>query len=247
MKKFLTKVLLVIINILIRLYKKINKQSFNARLWSNSELKKISFLFSGDIVNVSAGNDGDKEHDFYQNYFKNKTSYTITNYKKIHTNNNYKEIILDLENEIPIELQKRFNVVFNHTVLEHIYDTDKAIKNLCDLSEDIIITVVPFLQTYHHEEEFYFDWWRFSPLALINKFKKYNFKTIYINWNKDPIGNIYIFHIATYKPNKWSEIIKLNTKNINQFAPGFQRQKLLSNLNFNSERGIIKSFDNFLQ
>ena len=51
------------------------------RIWSNNELKKIAPLFEGDVVNVSGWQDKDKEGDEYKNYFKNKKSYTITNYK----------------------------------------------------------------------------------------------------------------------------------------------------------------------
>jgi len=246
MKNIFNKILLLLINISIRIYKKLNKERYNARVWSNIEFKKIAHLFTGDIINVSAGTDDDKEQNFYKNYFKNKNSYSVSNYKKSYTNTNHQEYILDLEQKIPTDLKQKFNVVFSHTVLEHIYDIDTAIENLCNLSNDIVITIVPFLQTYHHEEDVYYDFWRFSPLALIRKFNNHNFKTVYINWNKDPIGNIYIFHVASKQSKNWNELIKINEINLKQYAPGFQRQQIQSKLNMKDERVLIKTIKDFI-
>ena len=246
MKKNLNRILLVSINILIRIYKRFNRETYKARVWSNIELKKIAYLFKGDIINVSAGADIDKENNFYKNYFVNKTSYSISNYKKTETNTENNEYILDLEKEIPENLYEKFNVVFSHTVLEHVYETDIAIENLCNLSNDIVITVVPFIQTYHHEEEVYYDFWRFSPLALIKKFNKHGFKTVYINWNKDPLGNIYIFHVASKKTKKWQNLIEMNKANLKEYAPGFQRHQLQSNFKLKTNRILIKTIDKFI-
>ncbi len=246
MKRLITRILLIVINLAIRLYKKFNKRNYKPRLWSNTELKKIAHLFSGNIINVSAGADRDKENEFYRNYFQNKTSYSISNYKKIDKNENYNEIILDLEQKISPNLVNKFDVVFTHTVLEHVYDMDTAIENLCNLSKDIIITIVPFLQTYHHDEEIYNDFWRFSPLALIKKFNEQKFKTVFINWNKDPLGNIYLFHVATCKPEYWGSLEELNKVNLKQYAPGFQRHQLQSQLNMKTDRILIKTIEQFL-
>ena len=49
------------------------------REWSNDELKKFAHLFKGDIVNVSAWKDEDKEEGFYRQYFDRAKSYKITN------------------------------------------------------------------------------------------------------------------------------------------------------------------------
>lgn len=243
MKKILNSIIIFIVKIAIKIYKRINKESFNARIWSNNELKKTAPFFSGNIINVSAGKDKDKQGNFYQNYFVNKSTYSISNYNKTGLKD---EIILDLEKSIPDKLVNSFDVVFSHTVLEHIYDIDTAIKNLCILSNDVIITVVPFLQTYHHEEMFYFDYWRFSPLSLIKKFKKHNFKTIYINWNNDPFGNLYIFHIASCNPEKHTQISVINKNIFNKFAPGYNRQSILSSPKSNSDRMKIKILNSLL-
>ncbi len=244
MKKLINKFTLILARIAVRLHKSLNKNTFNARIWSNDELRKTARFFHGDIINVSAGKDKDKQNGFYKDYFVNKSSYTVTNYAETGISD---EIILDLENELPEKLYKKFDTVFSHTVLEHIYDINKAVENLCKLSKDCIITVVPFLQTYHHEEKIYYDFWRISPLALIKKFREHGFKTLYINWNNDPFGNLYIFHIASYKPENYAELSAMNEKNINQDAPGAGRNRLLTFLNNKSDRSKIKTLETFLK
>ena len=213
------------LRILYRIWRKINRREFNARNWSNDELRKFAHLFSGNIINVSAGEDRDKEGNFYKNYFKNSNAYTVSNYKKLSND----DIELDLN--IPIckdhNMRARFDVVFSHTVLEHVYNVQTAIQNLCVLSNDIVITVVPFLQTFHHEEDIYHDFWRISPYALIQIFNENSFKTVYISWNKDPLGNIYLFHIASKRPEKWG-VIKNMWSCHNLYGPGYFRQILLS-------------------
>ncbi len=243
MKKTINKIILITVHAALSIYKKLNKDSFNARIWSNNELKKTAHLFTGDIINVSAGKDKDKQNAYYSDYFKNKSSYTITNYVSTGVPN---EIILDLEKDLPENLRKKYDVVFSHTVLEHIYDTDKAVKNLCHLSKNIVITVVPFLQTYHHEEDIYYDFWRFSPLALIKKFNEHNFKTLYISWNNDAFGSLYIFHIASCKPKNQHNIKELYNNNFTEDAPGMNRTKLLTSLKNKTVRNKIKTLKNFI-
>lgn len=177
------------------------------RIWSNKELKKFSHLFSGKIVNVSGWLDIDKEGGNYEQYFKNRTSYTITNFKtEARGFQGLKnEIFLDLEKELSDELIRTFDVVFNHTVLEHIYDFKKAFANLCEMSNDIVILVVPFLQQYHSS---YGDYWRFTPLAIKELFKEHGFEPLYMNFNSNKFSSVYIFAIASRNPEKWKNIIK---------------------------------------
>ncbi len=172
------------------------------RVWSNNELRKFSHLFSGKIVNVSAWKDSDKEGNHYKNYFKNAASYTLTNYKsEARGFQGYEdEIFLDLEKILPDFLFHQFDVVFNHTTLEHVYSVKIAFENLCKMSRDIVITVVPFLQPYHSE---YGDYWRFSPLAINRLFIENNFKILYQSFNKNKMSSIYIFTIASKNPEKW--------------------------------------------
>ena len=173
-----------------------------ARVWSNNELKKVSSLFSGDIINVSGWKDEDKEGGYYKDYFSNSRSYSISNYK-----NEAKgfqgvdgEIFLDLEKQLDPDLERGFDVVFNHTTLEHVFDVQKAVKNLCLLSRDIVIAVVPFLQEMHG---LYGDFWRFTPSAIQRMFASNGFEVFHLTFNKEENSSVYIFFIASKNPDKW--------------------------------------------
>jgi len=60
-----------------------DKQFRIARLWSNREMKKLGPLFAGDVVNVSAWDDRDKEGRHYKDYFSKASGYYYTNYTGI--------------------------------------------------------------------------------------------------------------------------------------------------------------------
>ncbi len=229
---------------LFHLWRRSNRYC-SARLWSNDELRKFAKLFSGDVINVSAGNDKDKENGYYRDYFANAKSYSISNYRKVFNDNDhlYHEIELDLS--IPLspdsDIVSEFDAVFSHTVLEHIFDVKTAVENLCRISKDIVISVIPFIQSFHHDESVFHDYWRFSPYAIINLFNEHSFKTVYINWNNDPVGNIYIFHIASKHPDRWCDIKMMN----NDFGPGYYRQLLLSSTD-NCRNGKISTLNKII-
>lgn len=179
------------------------------RLWSNSELRKYSHLFSGKVVNVSAWQDQDKEGNFYKDYFKNATSYSLTNFvSDARGFQGYEnEIFLDLEKELPPSLYHQFDVVFNHTTLEHVFQINTAFSNLCKMSKDVLIIVVPFLQPYHSD---YGDYWRFSPLAIKRILHDNNFEIVYQSFNNDKKSSVYIFTIASRNISKWKSIFKFD-------------------------------------
>jgi hypothetical protein len=211
-----------------RIWKRYNR-SANARNWANHELRKFAPLFSGEVINVSAGMDRDKEQGTYREYFSQARSYCISNYKRVFSEPSpYNEFELDLSDPLPLgsPLLGKFAIVISHTVLEHIYEVNVAIDNLCKLSNDIVITIVPWIQAFHHEEHVYHDYWRISPYALVRLFQERAYKTLYISWNHDPIGNIYIFQIASQHPERWDQI-KLP---VDFYGPGYERQLLLSAL-----------------
>lgn len=172
------------------------------RVWSNREIEKYAHLFQGDIVNVSGWKDIDKEGRVYKDYFINATSYTLTNYKaEARGFQGYEgEIFLDLLSELPNDLRQRFDVAFNHTTLEHIYDVNRAFANLCALSKDIVMVVVPFLQQYHTD---YGDYWRFSPLTIKKMFEANGFEVLFQSFNSNRMSSVYVFSIASRHPEKW--------------------------------------------
>jgi hypothetical protein len=103
--------------------------------------------------------------------------------------------------------------VFSHTVLEHIFDLDVSFANLCNLSNDIVSIVVPFLQEQHGA---YGDYWRFTPQAVEQLYKKNKMMPIYMNWNDSGNSSIYIFAVGSKKPDLWKDIIKMKDNKIDK-------------------------------
>jgi len=174
------------------------------RIWSNRELARFAHLFAGDVVNVSAWKDEDKEGRRYRDYFSRARSYTITNFKTEARGfqGMDQEIFLDLEGDLPGDLAERFDVVFNHTTLEHIYDAQTAFRNLCRMSRDVVILVVPFLQPYHSD---YGDYWRFSPLLVKRLLEDSGLEALYLSYNSHRRSSVYVFAVASRHPDRWRE------------------------------------------
>ena len=172
------------------------------RIWSNDELKKFAHLYTGHVINVSAWQDMDKQGSFYRSYFRNAASYTISNFEaeKRGFQGYENEVFLDLEADLDPKLKGRFEVVFNHTTLEHIFDFQKAFQNLCFLSSDTVIIVVPFMQEMHGV---YGDFWRFSPQAIDKMFNREGFELLYLSHNDHKSTSVYIYAIASLNPNRW--------------------------------------------
>lgn len=187
----------------------IDKKYRAPRIWSNRELEKFAGMFDGKVINVSAWQDMDKEGRRYKEYFTNHLEYWITNFKsetRGFQGDMENEIFLDLSAPLPEELEgESFDVVFNHTVLEHVFEIDAAFRNLCLLSKDIVVVVVPFLQEQHAD---YGDYWRFTPQALDRLFEKNGLKTIYINFNDSRNESIYVFGIGSRNPSRWNNILQ---------------------------------------
>ena len=174
-----------------------------ARLWSNDELRKVAPAFSGRIVNVSAWKDEDKNGGTYEKYFTGASSYHRTNYKEGRGYQGIEdEILLDLTDDLPEELAGAFDVVFNHTTLEHIFDVNKAFENICQMSNDAVIIVLPFAQV-QHEHGAWKDYWRFTPSWVEEAFERQGFELLYISSNNDPNAAVYVFAVASRQPEKW--------------------------------------------
>jgi len=193
------------------------------RKWSNKELRKFASLFSGDIANVSGWRDGDKEGGCYKDYFINASTYTITNFKSeaMGFQGHENEIFLDLEKDISQDLLNKFDVVFNHTVLEHIFDVNKAFKNLCSMTKDVAIVIVPFLQQMHSE---FGDYWRFTPLTIERLFRDNSMTPLYLSFNNHKNSSVYIFCIASKNPKVWVDKIANDRSFIEKNKPldGFE-------------------------
>lgn len=172
------------------------------RIWSNQELRRFAPIFTGDVVNVSAWQDADKQGGHYRDYFTACRKYHRTNYKSEARGfqGEEGEIFLDLTDPLPASLRGRYDVVFNHTVLEHIFDVQTAFANLCAMSRDAVIIVVPFMQQMHAK---YGDYWRFTPTCLQNMFSQQGFTPLYTSYNNHLMASTYIFMVAVRDPEKW--------------------------------------------
>jgi hypothetical protein len=178
-----------------------------ARIWSNKELKRIASCFAGSILHVSAWEDKDKQGSYYKNYFNSADEYYLSNYGGERGRQGYEnEIYLDLAGELPEELINRFDVVFNHTTLEHIYNVKKAFKNLCSLSKDVVILVVPFMQKQHETVSFK-DYWRFTPTCLKAMFYENGMETVYESTNDSKNKVVYLFIVGSSNPEKWTNVL----------------------------------------
>jgi hypothetical protein len=179
-----------------------------ARLWSNRQLRRISTHLKGEIVNVSAGEDVDKEGTTYREYFVNKSDYYLTNFspgKFRGFQGRANEFLVDLEAELPGQLVDRFDVAFNHTTLEHVFEVRKAFTNICRMSRDLVVVVVPFAQV-QHESPGYGDFWRFTPTCLRRLFAENGLGTVYEAVNDDPNAAVYLFFVGSKNPARWAGV-----------------------------------------
>jgi hypothetical protein len=179
-----------------------DRKSKLPRFWSNQELRRIAPHFTGDVVNVSAWQDQDKEGGRYRDYFRSAKSYALTNYEAEARGLQGVpgEIFLDLEKPLPEELKARFDVVFNHTVLEHVFEVRTAFRNLCLMTRDVVVLVVPFLQPMHGH---YGDYWRFTPLTLKRLFEDEGLRLLYSSFNSQRAAAVYLVAVGSRQPEKW--------------------------------------------
>lgn len=194
-----------------------------ARIWSNIELRKIAPYFTGDLINVSGWADEDKAGDTYQNYFVNATTYIVSNKeggsqsgKKLYLPDS---IAIDLDKPLSDEHVQAYDCVFNHTVLEHVFNTFQAVENLCKMSRDVIISVVPFIQVIHTSPPDYLDYWRFTPYCLEKLFNQHGFKTIYASGSNLPGTSLYYVWVVSKNPNNWAKVFG-GSHNISELPNG---------------------------
>ena len=210
---------------LIKIYFFTDRKYRIPRIWSNKQLKKYAPFFTGKILNASAWEDKDKEGSYYRNYFINTDEYYYSNYKKEMRGFQgcKNEFFLDLEKKLDKSLINRFDVVLNHTTLEHIYHVKIAFKNLCLLTKDILILVVPFLQQMHAE---YGDYWRFTPLTIKKMCKENNMTILYSSFNNHKRSSVYLFFIISKNPKKWKD-------------------KIFNKFNYKCKKSLLESFEDY--
>lgn len=203
-------------------------QDWIPRVWSNKEILRYGKLFKGDVLNLSGWKDSDKDGGIYRNYFPHARSYTISNFGSEIGASGGEEKELDLSKPYGGQIGT-YDLVFNHTVIEHVHPTDLVIQNLCKLSNDCIMTIVPFVQQMHGVSEGFTDYYRYSPVALETLFREQGFETIYVSWNADhPLMNVYLFHLASKYPEKYRNCMpKVESIKLNESGPGVLWAKFL--------------------
>lgn len=195
---WLQRLLMGLRNWFIRAMKRAHKNYVRPRNWSNAELRRFAPAYDGEVINVSGWRDEDQEAGHYKDYFSRAQSYAVSNYRgERASDGDAGELFLDLEGELPSELRQRFQVVFNHTTLEHVYDIHTAVANLCALSHDTVILVTPFLQQVHFEPGSYGDYWRPTPACVERMLGEHGFEVIYQSSNDNEWHIVYVFTVAT--------------------------------------------------
>lgn len=184
------------------------------RLWSNRELEKVAPLFTGDVINVSGWRDENKEGGHYRDYFTGANHYTVSNHGGTRGWSEDQAYLIDLEAPLAEELQEHFDVVFNHTTLEHVFDVFKAFENLCALSRDVVILVVPFVQEVHVTSDFS-DYWRFTHHSLQRLFERNGMTVLRLISTPYPHSSIYHFCVASRHPDRWSGLIEDTPASVN--------------------------------
>jgi peptidoglycan/xylan/chitin deacetylase (PgdA/CDA1 family) len=191
---------------LLAITRKVFLKGYSARYYSNQRLRKYLKYFEGDVINVSGWEDYDREGDYYRRYFGKNVRYTISNIYGQKGMPKIREsginwIYLDLEEKLDPNLIKKFDVVFCHTVLEHIFEIETAMDNIANMTRDVLIFIVPFSQHVHYTQT-YSDYLRFTPHFLKRFFYSRGFSTLFVDSNDNPFDDVYITYIASLHPEK---------------------------------------------
>ena len=176
----------------------------NGRSWSNERLNYISKSLPKfeHAINVSGNLDSDKQSGVYRDYFQAE-SYEISSYPddKAYSNPNA-QITIDLDadtSQIGKEIWQKYDLVFSHTVLEHVKNPFQAFQNLEKLlaPNGMLITIVPFIYKFHYSGENFGDYWRYTPHSIDLLHKKSNLFTNLIEVGPDKGYEKYLISIAS--------------------------------------------------
>lgn len=180
-----------------------------ARNWSNGEIRLLGRAVAGSVINVSAWRDEDKQGGYYKDYFPSAQNYSVSNYQgwrgidknevPPHFEGNHYE--LDLRTPAPVTLAGRFDLVFNHTTLEHVFDAHQAMRTMAALSRDAMLVVVPFIQHLHGPVDG--DFWRFSPYCMRRLFQMVDMEIVYESAGPKTSDVRYLTYFAARDASKW--------------------------------------------
>ncbi len=171
----------------------------DARLWSNDRLREIGTAVRDceSMINVSGWRDGDKEGGHYRDYFPSVSLYHVSNHpgdaeKGVDAKTDRE---IDLDRELAPELEGRYDIVLNHTVLEHVPRPAFSFEQLGKLAAKVLVTVVPFKQAMHFSPGNFGDYYRFSPMAMRDCFARAGMQVVHESANEG-IDTIYLLHVG---------------------------------------------------
>lgn len=180
----------------------------NPRNWSNRELKRAIEPLGPfkSVINVSGHEDRDKQGGYYKGYFCAE-EYAISHYPSDHAKGKAFDhsIPIDLMEPLPSDLIGRYQVAFNHTVLEHAPNPFFAFEQIAKLSNDLVITVVPFRQQLHFISGQFGDYFRFSPMAMRYLHEINALDTLFESHTPSPTGIVYIVTMGTKRPELYAD------------------------------------------
>jgi SAM-dependent methyltransferase len=121
-----------------------------------------------DILEIGSGDV--RKNQSAVHIFSNSNSFIQTD-----INSELGHKFLDITGEIQIE--EKYDLVLCTNVLEHVYDTNLAIKNLKYLMKEKghLVISVPFIYPLHDEPE---DYWRFTEHAIKQLFSDFKILTL---------------------------------------------------------------------
>lgn len=179
-----------------------------ARAFSNQVLAHIGARVEGNVLNVSGWRDADKQGRRYRDYFPNARSYTVSNYPSPRKGlaDVPDSLPLDLTRPVPPHLRGGFDVVFAHTVLEHVFEVERAVEALAALTRDLCVVVVPLVQRQHGIDEGEGDFWRFTPMALDRLFAPHGLSRVCAVMNDQPWWDVYVVWAGSRSPERWAHL-----------------------------------------
>lgn len=188
--------------------KRLAADEWHPRRSTNRVLRTYLPAFGGEIINVSGWEDRDKEGSFYRDYFGPRSRYVVSNIggetgMPETVPSDVESIYLDLDQPLPQELYAAFDVVFSHTVAEHVFDPHGTFDALTTLTRDVVVTVVPFSQGVHYTNS-YGDYVRLTPLFLKRFFEERGFTVLVSVSNDQPFLPVYTVFIASRQPSRYA-------------------------------------------
>jgi hypothetical protein len=180
------------------------------RVWSNHVLRAIAPRFTGEVINISGWLDSDKAGGRYRDYFSGASKYYISNHageRGLADAAATTDFAIDLEAPVPADRVGRFDVVFNHTTLEHVFDMFAAFDHLCAMTRDVVVVVVPFAQRMHRTSSFG-DYWRISPEGLRRLFERNGLTSVFEAANDHWNAGLYVVGVGAKHPDRWRGVLE---------------------------------------